>query len=94
MSAYRRVQIRDLSGGQQQRVFLARALAQGGDALLLDEPLTGLDRRTHDLLLGVLDELRDDGRAIVLTTHDLAEARRLCDSCYLLDGGHATIFST
>ena len=91
MSSHRHAQIGELSGGQQQRVFLARALAQGGDALLLDEPLTGLDRRTRELLLGVLDELRRGGHAIMLTTHDPFQAEHLCDVCYMLDGGHLTV---
>jgi ABC-type Mn2+/Zn2+ transport system ATPase subunit len=63
--------IRQLSGGQQQRVFIARALLGRPDLLLLDEPTSGVDVRTRHEILHLLEELNDDGLAIVLTTHDL-----------------------
>ncbi len=63
--------IRELSGGQQQRVFLARALVQEPDLLVLDEPTSGVDVRTRHEVLHVLTELHADGLSIVLTTHDL-----------------------
>lgn len=63
--------IRALSGGQQQRMFLARALMTNADVLLLDEPTSGLDVQTRHEVLHLLDELRADGLAIVVTTHDL-----------------------
>ena len=63
--------IRDLSGGQQQRMFIARALLQRPQLLLLDEPTAGVDVRTRHEVLHLLDELNGDGLAIVLTTHDL-----------------------
>jgi ABC-type Mn2+/Zn2+ transport system ATPase subunit len=63
--------IRDLSGGQQQRVFIARALLGQPDLLLMDEPTSGVDVRTRHEVLHLLDDLHDDGLAIVLTTHDL-----------------------
>ncbi len=63
--------IRALSGGQQQRMFLARALMTEADVLLLDEPTSGLDVQTRHEVLHLLDELRNDGLAIVVTTHDL-----------------------
>lgn len=63
--------IRALSGGQQQRMFLARALMTDADVLLLDEPTSGLDVQTRHEVLHLLDELRNDGLAIVVTTHDL-----------------------
>jgi ABC-type Mn2+/Zn2+ transport system ATPase subunit len=65
-------------------VFLARALAQGGDMLLLDEPLNGVDAATQAVVLGLLDELRRDGHSVLIATHDLAQATRLCDElCFL-----------
>ncbi|MDX1613675.1 MAG: metal ABC transporter ATP-binding protein [Candidatus Promineifilaceae bacterium] len=67
-------QIGELSGGQQQRVFIARALAQNADLLLLDEPLTGLDAPSHEALLGVLDDLKSDAVTVLLATHDLQMA--------------------
>jgi zinc/manganese transport system ATP-binding protein len=63
--------IRELSGGQQQRVFLARALVQRPDLLVLDEPAGGVDVRTRHEILHVLADLNDEGIAIALTTHDL-----------------------
>jgi zinc/manganese transport system ATP-binding protein len=63
--------IRELSGGQQQRMFLARALLQAPDLVLLDEPTSGVDLPTRHDVLHVLQELHADGLAIVLTTHDL-----------------------
>jgi ABC-type Mn2+/Zn2+ transport system ATPase subunit len=84
MSDYRRVQIGELSGGQQQRVFLARALAQGCDTLLLDEPLSGVDATTQEVVLGLLAELRASGRSVIIATHDLSQAARLCDELCLL----------
>jgi zinc/manganese transport system ATP-binding protein/zinc transport system ATP-binding protein len=67
----RRRHIRELSGGQQQRVFLARALVSGPQLLLLDEPTAGVDIKTRDDMLHLLDELNHDGVTIVLTTHEL-----------------------
>lgn len=63
--------IRELSGGQQQRVFLARAMAQRPQLLVLDEPTSGVDVRTRHEVLHVLEDLNRDGIAMVLTTHDL-----------------------
>ncbi len=63
--------ISDLSGGQQQRVFLARALAQDPDVLLLDEPISGVDSPTQESILRILAELAVTGKTILLTTHDL-----------------------
>lgn len=78
-------QINALSGGQQQRVFLARALLNGGSVLLLDEPFTGVDVPTQEMLVGILAELRSRGTAIVYATHDLAQAARTADSAVLLN---------
>ncbi|GGK42177.1 manganese ABC transporter ATP-binding protein [Pilimelia terevasa] len=74
-----------LSGGQRQRVLLARALAVGPRLLLLDEPFTGVDVPTQDLLTHVLSGLRADGVAILMTTHDFASAARLADRIILLN---------
>lgn len=66
--------LHELSGGQRQRVFVAQGLAQRGDVLLLDEPVTGLDLVSRQRILDVVDEERAAGRTIVMTTHDLSEA--------------------
>ena len=79
-------QIDALSGGQQQRVFLARALLNNGDVLLLDEPFTGVDVPTQDMLVDLLTELKSRGTAIVYATHDLAQAARTADYAVLLNG--------
>lgn len=78
-------QFHALSGGQRQRVLVAQALAQEADVLLLDEPVTGLDIVSQNLILEVIDAERAAGRAVVLTTHSLDEAAR-CDRVVLLDG--------
>ncbi|MFP3853609.1 MAG: metal ABC transporter ATP-binding protein [Anaerolineales bacterium] len=64
-------QIGDLSGGQQQRVFLAQAVAQEAEILLLDEPLSGLDRPSQEGILDILDRLRQSGVTVLIATHDL-----------------------
>ena len=76
--------IGELSFGQQQRVFFARALAQEGSILMLDEPLTGVDANTQELLLELLAAFHAEGKTIVMATHDLNEAACVCDSlCFL-----------
>jgi ABC-type Mn2+/Zn2+ transport system ATPase subunit len=65
-----------LSGGQRQRVLIARALAQEASILLLDEPLSGVDAPSAERVLSVLDELRREGRAVLVATHDIAQAHR------------------
>lgn len=78
-------QIRCLSGGQQQKVFLARALAQGADIFLLDEPFAGLDARATDDLISHLSQWRDQGRTVLAVVHDLELARRTFPQTLLLD---------
>jgi manganese/iron transport system ATP-binding protein len=79
-------QIGELSGGQQQRVFLARALAQEAELLLLDEPLTGLDMPSQEAILAILAAMRDSGMTIILSTHDLNKAADLFGRMVLLNG--------
>ncbi len=78
-------QIRRLSGGQQQRVFLARALAQGGDIFLLDEPFAGLDLFGTEELCHILREWEGQGRTVLAAVHDLEIARRHFTRGVLLD---------
>jgi ABC-type Mn2+/Zn2+ transport system ATPase subunit len=66
----------ELSGGQRQRVLIARALVQEAGVLLMDEPFTGLDRPSADLLEHLIVELAAEGRGIVMATHDLEQAGR------------------
>ena len=80
-------QIGSLSGGQQQRVFLARALVQGADVLLLDEPMTGVDRGTEEAITALMRELRDGGATVVYATHDLETAADVSDLLCFVNGG-------
>ncbi|WP_425098022.1 zinc ABC transporter ATP-binding protein AztA [Tropicibacter sp. S64] len=78
-------QIGQLSGGQQQRVFLARALAQGADLYLLDEPFAGVDAATEAAIIAVLKSLRDEGRTVVAVHHDLGTVRQYFDHVFLIN---------
>jgi manganese transport system ATP-binding protein len=77
--------LHDLSGGQRQRAFVAQGLAQGADVLLLDEPITGLDLVSRQHILEVIAAERAAGRAVVVSTHDLADAAA-ADHLLLLAG--------
>lgn len=85
MKRFASVQIGALSGGQQQRVFIARALLQNADVILLDEPFTGVDAPTQSLVIAVLADLRAASKTIVFATHDLAMAAESADACVLLN---------
>ena len=77
-------QIGQLSGGQQQRVFLARALAQGADILLLDEPFAGVDAATERAILDVLERAKAAGKTLVVVHHDLTTAAEYFDNLILI----------
>jgi manganese/iron transport system ATP-binding protein len=78
-------QIGELSGGQQQRTFLARALAQEAELVLMDEPLNGLDQPSQDALLALLDKLQQQKITVMVATHDLGQAARVFDRVMLLN---------
>lgn len=78
-------QIGQLSGGQRQRVFIARALAQQAPVMMMDEPFAGVDARTEASILGLLGELRDEGRSIIVVHHDLGTVRSVFDHVLLLN---------
>jgi manganese/iron transport system ATP-binding protein len=78
-------QIGELSGGQQQRIFIARALAQEAELLLLDEPLTGLDVPSQEAIFAILDGLREDEVTTMVATHDLNMAAERFDRVMLLN---------
>jgi ABC-type Mn2+/Zn2+ transport system ATPase subunit len=71
--------IGEMSFGQQQRVFFARALAQQGSLLLLDEPMNGVDPGTQELFVDLLERFHDEGKTILMATHDLNQAACICD---------------
>jgi manganese/zinc/iron transport system ATP- binding protein len=85
MQDFARRQIGALSGGQQQRVFLARALVQEADLILLDEPMAGVDAPTERAIVAVLHALRAEGRTIVVVHHDLATVTDYFDWLVLLN---------
>lgn len=99
MSAYRTRQIGELSGGQKKRVFLARALAQEGRIILLDEPFTGVDVKTEAAIVDLLRELRAAGHLMLVSTHNLGSVPDFCDQVVLLNrkvlaaGPTATVFT-
>jgi ABC-type Mn2+/Zn2+ transport system ATPase subunit len=78
-------QISQLSGGQQQRMFIARALAQEAELMLMDEPLTGLDTPAQEGLLDLLDTLREQKVTVMVATHDLEQAAKHFDRIMLLN---------
>ncbi len=78
-------QIGQLSGGQQQRMFIARALAQEAELMLMDEPLTGLDSPSQTDILSLLDELQRQKVTIMVATHDLEQAAQVFDRILLLN---------
>lgn len=97
MTAYRTRQIGELSGGQRKRVFLARALAQDGQVILLDEPFTGVDVKTEEQIVALLKELRDEGRVMLVSTHNLGSVPEFCDRTILVKGtilGHGPTETT
>jgi manganese/iron transport system ATP-binding protein len=86
MQDFRYRQIGELSGGQRKRVFLARALAQDGQVILLDEPFTGVDVQTEDQITTLLRDLRAEGRVMLVSTHNLGSVPEFCDRVILVKG--------
>ncbi|MEX2139494.1 MAG: metal ABC transporter ATP-binding protein [Pirellulales bacterium] len=100
MSAYADRQIRQLSGGQQQRVFLARALAQDAQVYFMDEPFAGVDAATEQAIVELLQELRANGKTVLVVHHELQTVKEYFDYVILLNmrliavGPVATTFTT
>ncbi len=85
MSAYKKRQIGELSGGQKKRVFVARALAQGGKIILLDEPFTGVDIKTEESLIALFRALAAEDCLILVSTHNLGSVPHFCDEVMLIN---------
>lgn len=84
MTNFQARQIGELSGGQKKRVFVARALAQGAEILLLDEPFAGLDATTEKSLITLFIGLKESGKTIIIATHDLLSLPDTCDHVALV----------
>ncbi|NEP59844.1 MAG: metal ABC transporter ATP-binding protein [Symploca sp. SIO2G7] len=85
MLEYRHRQIGHLSGGQQQRVFVARALAQQAELLFFDEPFTGIDKKTEEIIFEVFAELKLQNKTLLVISHDLGETLEHYDQLLLLN---------
>jgi len=90
----RKSRVGGLSGGQKQRLAMATALVGGPELLFLDEPTTGLDPQARRHLWDLVDELKKAGRTIILTTHYMEEAERLCDRVAIMDHGKVIALGT
>lgn len=88
------VRIDTLSGGMKRRLTLARALINDPQILILDEPTTGLDPQARQLIWQRLRELKQQGRTLILTTHYMEEAQRLCDRLAIIDQGRVVAQGT
>lgn len=87
LTEYADRQISELSGGQLQRVFIARALAQKAEWILLDEPFAGIDATSEKIIIELLKELRNEGKSIVIVHHDLHKVTDYFDEVILLNKG-------
>jgi manganese/iron transport system ATP-binding protein len=85
LESYAKRQISELSGGEQQRMFIARALAQEAELMLLDEPLNGLDVPAQEKILGILEHLKDQRVTVMISMHDLRLAASKFDQAMLLN---------
>ena len=85
MGQYRQRQISELSGGQQQRVFLARAIAQEADLLLLDEPFSNVDQQTETIIFEIFAELKAQNKTVLVISHDLSQTLDNYDQLLLLN---------
>jgi ABC-2 type transport system ATP-binding protein len=90
----RKARVGQLSGGQKQRLAMACALVGEPDLLFLDEPTTGLDPQARRQLWDLIEHFKTAGRTIILTTHYMDEAERLCDRVAIIDHGKVIALGT
>ncbi|MEW6600690.1 MAG: ABC transporter ATP-binding protein [Nitrospirota bacterium] len=88
------VNIKDLSGGMKRRLLLARALINNPELMILDEPTTGLDPHSRHSVWDQLNHLKSEGMTLLLTTHYLEEAEKLCDRVAIMDSGKIVTIDT
>src|SRR3990172_3463399 len=89
-----KVNIRDLSGGMRQRLLLARSLMNNPEMLVLDEPTTGLDPHSRHAVWDKMDYLKAKGTTLILTTHYMEEAEKLCDRVAIMDSGKIVVIDS
>lgn len=94
IDAFARTSVRRLSGGQKQRLALACALVGNPEVLFLDEPSAGLDPQSRNIVFELINELRAEGLAVILTTHLLDDAQKLADYVYIIDQGRTVRHGT
>jgi lipooligosaccharide transport system ATP-binding protein len=85
---------RELSGGMQRRLLIARALINDPQLIVLDEPTTGLDPQARLAVWDLLDGLKQSGVTLILTTHYMEEAERICDRLAIMDHGKIVAFGS
>ncbi len=85
LTSFSDTHIAHLSGGQRKRTFLARAIAQRASVLLLDEPFSGVDIRTEKLISELFIQFKEEGKTILLSTHDMIHVREFCDLVLLIN---------
>ncbi len=88
------VNIRNLSGGMRQRLLLARSLINSPDIMILDEPTTGLDPHSRHAVWDRMDYLKTKGTTLILTTHYMEEAEKLCDRVAIMDSGKIVVIDS
>lgn len=88
------VNIKELSGGMKRRLLLARALVNNPELLILDEPTTGLDPHSRLSVWEKLRQLKSKGTTLILTTHYMEEAERLCDRAAIMDSGRIVVIDS
>lgn len=89
-----KVNIKDLSGGMRQRLLLARSLINNPEMLVLDEPTTGLDPHSRHAVWDKMDYLKSKGTTLILTTHYMEEAEKLCDRVAIMDSGKIVVIDS
>jgi ABC-2 type transport system ATP-binding protein len=94
LTELRRLRFHNLSGGQRQRLFVALALVNGPELVFLDEMTTGLDPAARRIAWELIREMRDHGATVVLVTHFMDEAERLCDRLAIVEGGRVVTTSS